>query len=137
MLTLFTTPKPFRGIFATIQRNALRSWTLLRPACDVLLFGNEDGIIQRGGPSQTGLGFGNQVVLAAVQRQFVPLRQDVGGVTDQGAGKLGQSFAGDRRNSNASQLPFQISLLTVLELVSRPVDSPDPPPPMRGSLEET
>ncbi len=43
MLTLFTTPKPFRGIFGTIQRNALRSWTLLRPACEVLLFGDEEG----------------------------------------------------------------------------------------------
>jgi hypothetical protein len=43
VLTLFTTPKPFRGIFGTIQRNALRSWTLLRPECDVVLFGDEEG----------------------------------------------------------------------------------------------
>lgn len=43
MVTFFTTPKPFRGRTALIQRNALRSWTLLRPACEIILFGNEDG----------------------------------------------------------------------------------------------
>jgi hypothetical protein len=43
MLTFFTVPKPFRGNIATIQRNAIRSWTLLRPACEVILFGDEDG----------------------------------------------------------------------------------------------
>src|SRR5438046_2425239 len=43
MLTIFATPKPFRGHFAVIQRNALRSWTLLRPACEIILFGNEEG----------------------------------------------------------------------------------------------
>jgi hypothetical protein len=43
MLTIFTTPKPFRGHFAVIQRNAIRSWTLLRPACEVILFGDEEG----------------------------------------------------------------------------------------------
>jgi hypothetical protein len=29
MLTFFTTAKPFRGHSETIQRNALKSWTLL------------------------------------------------------------------------------------------------------------
>jgi len=43
MLTIFTTPKPFRGHFRIIQRNAIRSWTLLRPECEVILFGNEEG----------------------------------------------------------------------------------------------
>lgn len=46
MLTLFSTPKPFTGEFATIQRNALHSWTLLRPACEVVLFGDEAGIAE-------------------------------------------------------------------------------------------
>lgn len=40
-LTLFSTPKAFTGEFETIQRNALRSWTLLRPACDIVLLGDE------------------------------------------------------------------------------------------------
>ena len=43
MLTFFTVPKPFSGHIATIQRNAIRSWTLLRPACEVILFGDEGG----------------------------------------------------------------------------------------------
>lgn len=43
MLTFFTVPKPFSGHIATIQRNAIRSWTLLRPACEVILLGDEDG----------------------------------------------------------------------------------------------
>ncbi len=44
MLTLFTIAKPFRGEFATIQRNAILSWTLIRPACEILLLGDEEGI---------------------------------------------------------------------------------------------
>jgi hypothetical protein len=43
MLTIFTTPKPFRGHINVIQRNALKSWTLLDPDVEVILFGNEEG----------------------------------------------------------------------------------------------
>jgi len=43
MLTLFTIPKPFRGHIAVIQHNAIRSWTLLRPACEIILFGDDEG----------------------------------------------------------------------------------------------
>ena len=43
MLTLFTAPKAFRGHAGMIQRNALKSWTLLRPRCEVLLLGDEEG----------------------------------------------------------------------------------------------
>ena len=43
MLTLFSTPKPFRGHIDVIQRNALRSWTLLHPDAEVILFGDEEG----------------------------------------------------------------------------------------------
>src|SRR6266566_4511057 len=43
MLTIFATPKPFRGHVAVIQRNAIRSWTLLRPACEIILMGNDEG----------------------------------------------------------------------------------------------
>jgi hypothetical protein len=45
-LTLFTTCKSFQGQFATIQRNALRSWKRLCPPCEVLVFGNEAGVGQ-------------------------------------------------------------------------------------------
>lgn len=43
MLTIFTTPKPFRGAIKQIQINAIKSWTLLRPKCQVLLIGEEEG----------------------------------------------------------------------------------------------
>jgi hypothetical protein len=43
VLTLFTVPKPFRGHIGTIQRNAIRSWTQLRPECEILLCGDDEG----------------------------------------------------------------------------------------------
>jgi hypothetical protein len=43
MLTFFTTGKPFRGHSGTIQRNALKSWTLLHADVEVILFGDEEG----------------------------------------------------------------------------------------------
>lgn len=43
MLTLFTTAKPFSGHSGVIQRNALRSWKLLAPDVEVILFGDEEG----------------------------------------------------------------------------------------------
>lgn len=43
MLTFFTTAKPFRGHEGIIQRNALKSWTLLHPGVEVILFGDEEG----------------------------------------------------------------------------------------------
>jgi len=44
MLTIFAIPKPFSGHIGVIQRNAIHSWTLLRPACEIILFGNDEGI---------------------------------------------------------------------------------------------
>ncbi|MGH8546546.1 MAG: hypothetical protein ACREX3_23605 [Gammaproteobacteria bacterium] len=43
MLTLFAIPKPFTGHIGIIQRNAIKSWTLLRPQCEIMLFGDEEG----------------------------------------------------------------------------------------------
>jgi hypothetical protein len=43
MLTFFTTAKPFTGLNGVIQRNALKSWTLLGPDVEVILFGDEPG----------------------------------------------------------------------------------------------
>jgi hypothetical protein len=43
MLTFFTTAKPFVGHSGIIQRNALKSWKLLRPDIEVLLFGDDEG----------------------------------------------------------------------------------------------
>ena len=44
MLTLFSIPKPFRGHIDIIQRNAIKSWTLLDPGVEVILFGEEEGV---------------------------------------------------------------------------------------------
>ena len=49
MLTMFTIPKAFRGDFDIIQKNAIRSWTLLRPECEIILFGNEEGTAEMAG----------------------------------------------------------------------------------------
>ncbi|MEW5828274.1 MAG: hypothetical protein AB1846_05230 [Chloroflexota bacterium] len=44
LITVFSAPKPFTDPHvATIQRNAIRSWTLL-PDVEVILFGDEEGL---------------------------------------------------------------------------------------------
>src|SRR3979411_2268445 len=43
MITLFATPKNFRGHIAMIQRNAIASWTRLTPRPEIFLFGDEQG----------------------------------------------------------------------------------------------
>lgn len=43
MLTIFTTPKPFVGHIAVIQRNSLQSWKRLHPDVEIILVGNEEG----------------------------------------------------------------------------------------------
>ncbi len=43
MLTIFAIPKPFRGNIGIIQRNAIQSWCRLRPVCEIILFGNDEG----------------------------------------------------------------------------------------------
>ncbi|MQF67522.1 hypothetical protein FIM07_03670 [SAR202 cluster bacterium AD-802-F09_MRT_200m] len=43
MLTLFTIPKAFQGHIGVIQRNAIKSWTLLQPKCQVILLADDEG----------------------------------------------------------------------------------------------
>ena len=43
MLTFFTTAKAFVGHNGVTQRNALKSWTLLHPSVEVILFGDDEG----------------------------------------------------------------------------------------------
>ena len=46
-LAFYAWPKPFtKPHIATIQRNAIRSWQLLEPRPDILLFGNDPGIAE-------------------------------------------------------------------------------------------
>lgn len=42
-MTIFSTTKAFRGHIGVIQTNAIQSWTLLRPKCEIILFGKEEG----------------------------------------------------------------------------------------------
>src|SRR5262249_58843231 len=46
MITLFAIPKPFRGHIGVIQRNAIESWARLRPTCQIILLGNDDGTFE-------------------------------------------------------------------------------------------
>jgi hypothetical protein len=46
MLTLFTTPKPFKGHFDVIQRNAIRSWTLLKPKPQIIVIDEVEGVVE-------------------------------------------------------------------------------------------
>jgi hypothetical protein len=43
MLTLFAIPKPFIGHIGVIQRNAIKSWTLSHPQCEIILLGDDEG----------------------------------------------------------------------------------------------
>jgi hypothetical protein len=43
VLTFLTTAKPFVGHSNLIQRNSLKSWTLVHPDAEVILFGNDEG----------------------------------------------------------------------------------------------
>jgi hypothetical protein len=43
MLTLFAIPKAFQGHIDLIQRNAIQSWTLLRPRPEIILLGDDAG----------------------------------------------------------------------------------------------
>lgn len=44
MITIFTIPKPFTGTSDILQRNAIKSWTELEPKCEVILFGDDEGV---------------------------------------------------------------------------------------------
>ncbi len=44
MISIFACPKPFTNPhIATIQRNAITSWTLLQPRPEIIIFGEEEG----------------------------------------------------------------------------------------------
>jgi hypothetical protein len=43
MITIFSSPKPFKGHVGIIQENAIKSWTLLEPKPEIFLIGNEKG----------------------------------------------------------------------------------------------
>jgi len=46
MITFFTSPKSFEGLFDIIQRNAILSWLKSCPSCEIILFGDDRGTSQ-------------------------------------------------------------------------------------------
>lgn len=44
MITFFTIPKPFKDHISVIQKNAIQSWLHLHPGCEIILYGDEEGI---------------------------------------------------------------------------------------------
>jgi len=41
LITLFTIPKPFEGHYEIIQKNAINSWMLLGPKCEIMVFSHD------------------------------------------------------------------------------------------------
>jgi len=41
LITLFTIPKPFEGHYEIIQKNAIISWMLLEPKCEIIVFSDD------------------------------------------------------------------------------------------------
>jgi hypothetical protein len=46
MITLFACPKSFQGHIDVIQRNAIKSWTLLTPRPEIILLGDDEGVAE-------------------------------------------------------------------------------------------
>ena len=44
MITIFSTPKPFIGLESIIQKNAIKSWILLDPEIEIIIFGEDPGV---------------------------------------------------------------------------------------------
>lgn len=72
MFTIFAIPKPFHEHTAIIQRNAIRSWMLLRPACEIILFGDDEGT------AETAEEFGVQYIPEIARNEYgTPLLNDL------------------------------------------------------------
>lgn len=44
MITMFTIPKAFKGNMKVIQDNAIKSWQMLDPKPEIILYGNDPGV---------------------------------------------------------------------------------------------
>ncbi len=73
MITIFTNPRPFVGIFDNIQRNAIKSWMRLQPECEIVLFEDEQGTT-----SKVAEEFGLKCIMDCRHNEFgTPLLDDV------------------------------------------------------------
>lgn len=64
MLTIFAIPKAFEGHIGIIQRNAIGSWTRLRPSPEIILVGDDEGT------GETAQNFGIQHIPGIAQNEF-------------------------------------------------------------------
>jgi hypothetical protein len=72
VLTLFSIPKPFHGHIEIIQQNAIKSWTLMRPRPEIVLFGDEKGT------AETARLFGTRHVPQVARNEYgTPLVNDL------------------------------------------------------------
>lgn len=72
MLSIFTHCKAFNGHIGVIQRNAIRSWARLDPACEIFLFGDREGT------AEAASEFGVHHVPESARNEFgTPLLSDV------------------------------------------------------------
>ena len=46
MITFFTIPKPFNGIYDIIQKNAILSWQQINEKCEIIVFGDDPSVIE-------------------------------------------------------------------------------------------
>lgn len=78
-LTIFTIPKPFRGKYGTMQKNAIRSWqAVLRPR-DIFLFGTEEDIgkdCERLGCTRKGIWLNKEFGVPRVDTTFERAQRD-------------------------------------------------------------
>ncbi|MBX3064503.1 MAG: hypothetical protein U0528_11275 [Anaerolineae bacterium] len=75
MLTLFCIPKPFHGHVGVIQCNAIQSWLQLQPNSEIVLCGDDDGVLEaaatfnvRHFPDITRNEFGTPILSDAFER---------------------------------------------------------------------
>lgn len=72
MLTIFSIPKAFKGHTGVIQRNAIESWTHLRPRPEIILLGSDAGTAEVA--SELGLRHAPQI---ACSDHGTPLLSDI------------------------------------------------------------
>jgi hypothetical protein len=84
LLSVFAIPKPFIGRTGIIQMNALASWSLMSPDCEVILIGDEEGVEESArGYSATWIpdvarnSFGTPLLSDAFSRAESAARHDV------------------------------------------------------------
>jgi hypothetical protein len=84
MLTLFSIPKAFTGHIGIIQRNAIRSWKMLHPEIEIILFGSDEGTAEvvrecgiRHEPNVERNEFGTILVNAAFAKAQAMARHEV------------------------------------------------------------